>query len=167
MSEDDKPLYDIESYWEQTSGMVGVPVLFYEHSEYRDLKRIVDLRNQKVFFTDRKRVPTSNIIDINKAIPEIRKARIVTQAIRVLDAEKPISMPYVPEKIKVYVEDLGEYLGILYYMDTDDEKSLVPIKRFFRSESKTTFIEVPFDEYHKYKEEHENVDSDAGQTEHD
>ena len=44
---------------------------------------------------------------------------------------KPIKLPYVPETHKVYVQHEKTALGILYFMDTDKERSMVPIKRFF------------------------------------
>ena len=78
-----------------------------------------------------------------------------------MDAEKPITMPYVPEKIKVYIEDLGDILGVLYYMDSDPDKTLVPIKRYFKMEKFQKPEEISFDEYNALKEKIESEVEDG------
>ena len=162
MSEDDKPLYDIESYWELI--YTGKDIFVHKHKQYDQLHRVLYFDKQEVRFVDKQRVPTKNIIDINKAIPEIRKSELIPLILGTIDAAKPISMPYAPEKLKVYIEDLTEYVGILYYMDSDEDKSIVPIKRFFKFDSRSLYQEVPFDEYQKYKEEHEDVNTNTEQA---
>ena len=155
MNEDLKPLYDIESCWEIVRSVDHIDV--FEHKDYRDLVRVIDFNNQTIHFVDRKRIHPVGIIDINKKLPALRKVRIMTLISRVINAEKPISLPYSPEKLKVYIEDKGKYLGILYYMDYEPEKHLVQVKRYFKvtdSDKKgLLFEEVPFDEYYKYEEE--------------
>ncbi len=166
MNEDLKPLYDIESNWEIVNGTDHIQV--FEHKEYRDLVRVIDFRNQTIHFVDRKRIVPGNVIDIDRALPELRKVRLMTQISRVIDAEKPIKMPYIPEKLKVYIDDLGEYLGILYYMDYKPDKHLVQVKRYFKvtyvDKMGLLFKEVPFEEFYIYGEEH-HVDKNAEQTE--
>ena len=166
MNEDLKPLYDIESNWEIVDGTDRIHI--YEHKEYRDLVRVVDFKNETIHFVDRKRIVPGNVIDIDQKLPELRKARLMTQISRVMDAEKPIKMPYLPEKLKVYIEDLGEYFGILYYMDYKPDKHLVQVKRYFKvtdaDKMGLLFKEVPFDEFYKYGEER-HVDKNTEQTE--
>ena len=155
MNEDLKPLYDIESNWDIVDGTDRIHI--YEHKEYRDLVRVVDFKNETIHFVDRRRIVPGNVIDIDQKLPELRKVRLMTQISRVMDAEKPIKLPYIPEKLKVYIEDKGEYLGILYYMDFYPEKHIVEVKRYFKvtdSDNKgLSFKEVPFDEYYKYQED--------------
>ncbi len=154
MNEDNHPLYDIESNWQYKEGYESIQV--FEHKEYKDLLRVIDFGKQTIHFTDRKRIIPEKIIDINKALPHVRKIRLMTLLLRVIDAEKPIKMPYIPEKLKVYIEDLGKCVGILYYMDSDKEKSIIPIKRYFKSdEGNLLFTEVSFDMYNTFKEKQE------------
>ena len=152
MNEDMHPLYDIESYWQLTSG--GPKFQVFEHKEYRDLIRCIDFEHKIIFFSDRKRIEPGKIIDINRNLPEIRKIRIMPLISRVMDAEKIIEMPYLPEKLKVYIEDMDEFIGILYYMDSDEKKTIKPIKRFFKAREGSNFLnydECSFDEYNHYK----------------
>lgn len=156
MNEDLKPCLDIESEWEVSSEYGTRPgIQIFQHKMHKDLLRIVDFKNQAFFFTDRHRVGLNSIIDINKKIEPIRKANLAAFLNRVIDAEKPITMPYVPEKIKVYIEDLGDILGVLYYMDSDPDKTLVPIKRYFKMEHFKKPEEISFDEYNTLKEKME------------
>lgn len=157
MNEDLKPCLDIESEWELAPEFGSRPgVQIYQHKMHKDLLRVIDYGNKTFFFTDRHRVPLNGVIDINKKIELIRKANLARFLTRILDAEKPITMPYVPEKIKVYIEDLGDILGVLYYMDSDPEKTLVPIKRYFKMEHFQKPEEISFDEYNTLKEKMES-----------
>jgi hypothetical protein len=153
-------LEDFEAKWKCIGGADGRNV--YEHTDYEHLLRVIDIPGKTVHFTDRLRVIPKNIIDINRALPDLRKIRITPHILRVIDAEKPITMPYTPEKLKVYVEDLTKYLGILYFMD--ENKDLTRITRFFKASDGLNYVEVSFDEYSKYKEEMENVDSNTEQA---
>lgn len=157
MNEDLKPCLDIESEWEISPEYGNRPgIQIFNHKMHKDLLRIVDFKNQEIHFTDRHRVQLSGVIDINKKIEQIRKANLARFLIRIIDAEKPITMPYTPEKIKVYIEDLGDILGVLYYMDSDPEKTLVPIKRYFKMKYFQTPEEISFDEYNTLKEKMES-----------
>ena len=86
----------------------------------------------------------------------------MTLIIRVIDAEKPIKMPYVPEELKVYIEDLGEYVGVLYYMDSDEKKSVIPIKRYWKHDTGLIFKEVSQDEYVKVRMKEEIINANNG-----
>ena len=158
MNEDLKPCLDIETEWKLSSeyGVSRSDVKIYQHKMHNDLVRVIDYGNKAFFFTDRHRVPLNGVIDINKKIEPIRKANLARFLTRVIDAEKPIEMPYVPEKIKVYIEDLGDILGVLYYMDSDPEKTIVPIKRYFKMEHFQEPEEIPFNEYQALKEKMES-----------
>lgn len=161
MNEDLKPCLDIESEWEISSEYGTRPgIQVFQHKMHKDLLRVIDYRNQAFFFTDKHRVKLSGVIDINKKIEPIRKANLATFLNSVMAAEKPISMPYTPEKIKVYIEDLGDILGVLYYMDSDPEKTLVPIKRYFKMEKFQKPEEISFDEYQTFKEKMESEDKE-------
>lgn len=161
MNEDLKPCLDIESEWEISSEYGTRPgIQIFQHKMHKDLLRIIDYKNEVVYFTDRHRVKLNGIIDINKKIEPIRKAALTTFLNRVMDAEKPITMPYVPEKIKVYIEDLGDILGVLYYMDSDPDKTLVPIKRYFKLKHFQKPEEISFDEYQALKEKMESEDKE-------
>lgn len=161
MNEDLKPCLDIESEWEVSSEYMPKKygLMVYQHKMHRDLIRVIDYKEQTVHFTDRHRVKLNGVIDINKKIEPIRKLNLATFLNRVIDAEKPITMPYTPEKIKVYIEDLGDILGVLYYMDSDPEKTLVPIKRYFKMEHFKKPEEISFDEYNTLKEKMESEDN--------
>lgn len=162
MNEDLKPCLDIESEWELAPEFGSRPgVQIYQHKMHKDLFRVIDYGNKAFFFTDRHRIQLNGVIDINKKIEPIRKANLARFLIRILDAEKPITMPYVPEKIKVYIEDLGDILGVLYYMDSDPEKTIVPIKRYFKMEHFQKPEEIPFTEYQALKEKMESEVEDG------
>lgn len=159
MNEDLKPCLDIESEWEISPEYGTRPGFqIFQHKMHKDLLRVINYKEQTVHFTDRHRVKLSSVIDINKKIEPIRKANLATFLNRVIDAEKPITMPYVPEKIKVYIEDLGDILGVLYYMDSDPDKTLIPIKRYFKMEHFQKPEEISFDEYNTLKEKMESED---------
>lgn len=162
MNEDLKPLYDIESNWELIGGQKGIQV--FEHKEYHHLLRLINYKEQTITFTDRLRLSPERIIDINKSLDFKRKAKLQLLAYRVLDAEKPVTMPYIPEKLKVYVEDLDSYVGILYFMDSDEKKTVKPIKRYFFEdvENRMMFTEVSQDEYINFKMKEEITNADNG-----
>lgn len=161
MNEDLHPLYDIESNWIYSRGEDNIQV--FEHKEYKQLLRVINFKDESIIFTDRMRVTPARVIDINKGklLTLKRKAELMTLIIRVIDAEKPIKMPYVPEELKVYIEDLGEYVGVLYYMDSDEKKTVIPIKRYWKHDTGLIFKEVSQDEYVKVrmKEEFTNVNN--------
>ena len=130
MNEDLKPCYDIASDWElcpmQTPG-----VQLCQHRAYPELFRIIDFKKQSITFKDINRVTPSKVVDIYRPIKMDDKLSILPILLQVLTEEKPISMPYIHEELSTYIQYDGENLGILYYKDTDEDKSIVPIKRFF------------------------------------
>ena len=153
MNEDLKPLYDIQSLWGFPPTVIKDGMIhIYKHKLYPKLYRVIDFEREVVYFNDIGRVDATTIIDINKDIGVFRKNFLVPFTLQMLNELKPIKMPYVPEKIKVYVEDLGGYVGLLYFKDTDEDESLVPIKRYFEVKN-GGFYEVDFESYNKYKEE--------------
>ena len=159
MNEDLKPLYDIESLWEVRFNVPGVMVK-YEHKEYTALTRLVDFKNHRYLFSDFSRVEPENIIDINKNIGMTRKAELQEMALRLINTVKPITMPYLPEKMKVYVEDLGDYVGFLYFRSDREPEDMIPVKKFFKvvRDPVINFFPVTWSEFNSYKEELENVD---------
>lgn len=167
MNEDLKPCLDIESLWELSPDYPRtVRMQIFKHKDYKNLLRIVDFKEQVIIFRDTHRVKIQGVIDINKKLHNLRRANLANFLNRIMDAEKPISMPYVPENIKVYIEDIEkgheEILGVLYYMDSDPEKTIVPIKRYFeRNDRSFKYEEIPFD---KYQEMKERLEEDVDQT---
>ena len=155
MNEDLRPLYDIKSNWRLIEEQRGVQV--YSHTEYSVLLRVIDFNNKMIHFTDRKRIEPGKVLDINKPLTIMDRGRLIIPIIKVMDAEKPIVMPYVPEKLKVYIEDFLDIFAILYYMDSDEEKSIIPVKRYFKRKN-SSYEEISFEEYNKMKEEKESVD---------
>ena len=158
MNEDLKPLYDIESLWEVRFNVPG-RLVKYEHKEYPTLTRFVDFENHKYLFSDFSRVEPENIIDINKNIGMTRKVELQDIALRLVNMAKPITMPYLPEKMKVYVEDLGLYVGFLYFRSDREPENMIPVKKFFKvvRDPVINFMPVTFSEYNSYKEDMENA----------
>ena len=161
MNEDLKPCLDIESEWELSPEYYPPHMQVFVHKKHKGLFRVVDFEKGSYWFTDSDRVLAGKIIDINKDIGIKRKCELMPFISKVIDAEKPIEMPYVPETIKVYIENVGNLLGILYYKSsTDPENSIVAVKRFFMItyDPMTKYTEIPFDEYNRLKEEMGDVD---------
>lgn len=156
MNEDLKPCYDIASDWELLD--LGYPnKQISQHKQCKDLYRILDFKEKTITFSDATRVKPEGIIDINRNIGLERKMTLCPLVIKVMAAEKPISMPYIHEEYKVYIEDIGEAFGILYYKDNDEDESIVPIKRFFKL-LLPLHEEITWTEFNAIKEEKENVD---------
>lgn len=129
MNEDLKPLYDVKSAWELVHAKR--PTAVYKHKECDSLFRIINFNLQEVTFNDTLMVPPANVIDIYRPLALKEKAEIMGIILKVMHEIKPITMPYIHEEYKVYVEKHKEVLGILYFKDNDEEESIVPIKRFF------------------------------------
>lgn len=153
MTEDNRPLYDIEGLWEMDMNIPGM-VIKSHHKEYPHLYRLIDFEAQLYAFTDAKRVTAENIIDINKDIGIARKNLLSFKAMALISFIKPIVMPYKPEIIKVYVEDLGSYVGFLYFRSNLEPDTMVPIKRYFKVIQDPVFnlVEVSPDEFREFKE---------------
>lgn len=159
MNEDLQPCIDIESEWElvDSRGLApDQPIKFYQNKNYESLYRIIDFAKQEVTFTDAKRINVDiGILDINHALSLERKRKLLPILLKVLNEKKPITLPYVHEELKVYIEDLGEVIGFLYFMDNDEDKSLVPVKRFFKvhqAPSSIGFEEISYYNYNEIKE---------------
>lgn len=159
MNEDLQPCIDIESEWElvDSRGLApDQPIKFYQNKNYESLYRIIDFAKQEVTFTDAKRINVDiGILDINHALSLERKRKLLPILLKVLNEKKPITLPYIHEELKVYIEDLGEVIGFLYFMDNDEDKSLVPVKRFFKVHpfpSSTQFEEISYYNYNEIKE---------------
>lgn len=166
MNEDLHPCYDIESDWKLIPSECRPGIQVFSHKDYNPLFRVVNFSKQSVVFTDEERLLPADIIDINKDIGMERKMELNSFLLRILLMEKPISMPYIHERLKAYIEDLGDYLGVLYFMDSDEEKTLVPIKRYFKLTKDPVvlnFQEISHPEYQEkreryFEEEDSNVD---------
>lgn len=158
-NKEEEMLLDIESEWERV-GTTGHSIV-YKHKRCEHFYRVIDIAEMAVIFVDTNRITNDRIIDIDKKLPEERKTELRENLLAsLMAAEKPIEMPYTPEHLKVYIEDLGDVTGVLYYMDCDDDKSLVAIKRFFREDicgDRKLYAEISFDDYQKIKEEKEDV----------
>lgn len=160
MNEDLKPCIDIESEWELIDSRGLDPdhprFKFYQNKNYESLYRIIDFEKQEVTFTDAKRINVGiGILDINHALSLERKRKLLPILLKVLNEKKPITLPYVHEELKVYIEDLDEAVGFLYFMDNDEDKSLVPVKRFFKVNqlpSSTEFEEISYYNYNEIRE---------------
>ncbi len=160
MNEDLKPCIDIESEWELIDSRGLDPdqprFKFYQNKNYESLYRIIDFEKQEVTFTDAKRINVGiGILDINHALSLERKRKLLPILLKVLNEKKPITLPYVHEELKVYIEDLDEAVGFLYFMDNDEDKSLVPVKRFFKvhqAPSSTEFEEISYYNYNEIRE---------------
>lgn len=162
MNEDLKPCYDIESNWELVPEGCGELKQVYRHKDYHDLFRVIDFKKRTIEFRDTMRVTPANVIDIYKNIGLKAKAEIIGLVLRVIHEEKPILMPYAHEELKVFTEYHANTLGILYYKDSDDDKSIVPIRRYFKKikDNSLTFEEISWSEFVKIStdKEAENVD---------
>ena len=130
MSEDLKPLYDIESYW---CGPYSKPgsndICFWTHTEHPGLVRVINHKDKTVYFTDTERVPMENVIDINHPISDELRSEILPIILHSVDTLKPVTMPYAPEVFKVYVECTGDRCCGLLYLRSGDE--MTPIRRYF------------------------------------
>lgn len=149
ISEDDEPLYDIESDWKFFEPLSRNSMLVFRHKDNEEVYRLIDAANQKIHFADAERVTTERIIDINKPLPDIVKAGFLDIVDGIINYLRPISMPYIPEKITVYVETIDNYLGVLYYKVPP--KAVIAIKKFFKKVN-GKYEEISFMEYQEYKE---------------
>ncbi len=148
MTEDARPLYDIESYWEMDDTMTRARVQAYKHKEYPSCYRLVDFANQDISFNDISRV--HKVIDIHSKLDEREVRELMPKILSVINAERPITMPYKPEKLTVYICKFDGVLGILYYkVDTEEEKNVYPVRRYYKMDYDPvlTFIEMNGDEY--------------------
>ena len=131
MNEDLKPCYDIESLWEVAGDISKPDFQVYRHKDCPHLYRLIDFKNKKVEFHDVLYVKPEGVIDINRKLSLKEKAEIMGLILGIMHEIKSITLPYVPETHKVYIQHEKNAFGILYFKDNDEEESMVPIKRFF------------------------------------
>lgn len=103
-----------------------------------------------VSYSDTNRIVCVNIYNSNDQY----HSGLVT---RLINEMKPIKLPYVPEKLKVYCEEFlsdkhvyGDFdtVGVFYMVDADDKS--VDINRFFKeSDNEFGWEEIKRDEYCK------------------
>ncbi len=157
MNEDLKPCYDIESCWERCA-VPDPKMLIARHKECHHLFRIVDFAAQTIKFNDTLYVKPEGIIDIYRPLTDSEKEEIIGLILGIMHKIRPISMPYVPVSYKVYIEYHKKALGVLYFMDVDEDKSIVPIKRFFeiKRDPVLNFTEISWDRFREIAEEDED-----------
>ncbi len=140
MTEDDRPIYDIETDWEPCNSGKDKRI-FFVNKKLPSLFRIVDMANETIIFSDIGRI--IKITDINKVLikeddPETNKLRYASIANKVLDEIVPISMPYKPEHYKCFIEsfpgysDTDDILGILYFKEEFGVQNMIKAYRFYR-----------------------------------
>lgn len=157
MNEDLKPCYDLEGDWEFVpEGYIPGRQVF-RHKGDRNLFRIMDFRSHEVWFSDTMRVKPEDVIDIYRKVSLKEKAEFMPIILKVIDDIKPIKMPYLHEEIKVYIESHKKCIGLLYFKDTDEERSIVPVKRFFeiKRDPVRSFEEITWGEFHDIAESEE------------
>lgn len=160
MNEDLKPCYDIPSLWEETD--ISKPdLVIHRHKDCQHLYRLADFKKHTIEFHDVLYVKPEGVIDINRKLTLKEKAEIMGLILGIMHDMKPITLPYVPEEHKVYIQHEKKAFGVLYFMDNDEEKSIVPIKRFFKinRDPVLSFEEISWSEFREIAEEVEdNVD---------
>ena len=152
VNEDLKPIYDIEADWRPLTSGKEKRIIF-ENSNYPSLCRIIDMEKELIGFTDVERI--DKVVDINKVLvkednPEENWKKYGPIINRMLDNVRPITMPYVPEKLHAYIEcfpgfneDTDDTLGILYFWNKPTkevldenggvlESEMIPCKKYFR-----------------------------------
>ena len=148
-------IFDTNLAWELKSETPERNI--YMHKDLNSLFRMIDFKNERILFSDTGRIYLEGIIDINKPLSNERKTALMPLLLSVINSLKPIEMPYIPEKLKVYIEDIGPAVSFLYYMDSDSEKSLIAVKRYYKviNDPVYDFVEISRDMFEK---ERENVD---------
>ena len=148
MNEDLRPCYDIASDWEFVDAPKGKQI--FRHRNCQSLYRIMDFKAHTVKFTDTERVRPAAVIDIYKKVTLKEKSEMMALILAIMGEEKPISLPYIHEDLKVYIEKHESCVGLLYYKDSDAEESIVPIKRFFeiKREPHLNFEEITWSEFY-------------------
>lgn len=154
-------IQDIEENWEVDQGYVANTSIVFKNKIFPTLYRKIDITNQEISFTDTMRVRPERVIDINKKLSILEKATIIPQIMAVINSVRPIEFPYTPEKLTVYVESEGRYLGILYFRVPP--RGIIPVRKFFFRNSLNGWEEISYTEFRR--EIFENVDSNTEQTE--
>ena len=170
MNEDLKPCYDLYSLWEMDDYSTKSLQSFH-HKVYPNVSRVIDFNLKKVFFVDKERIAEDRIIDINRPLLDYEKKALWIKCQQVMNAEREIEMPYLPEKLTMYVELKGAgpiwYLGILYYKDDTPEKNIIPVKRYFKTDDLLLFNSGLWQEisHDEYMEVTRDVDKNTEQAE--
>lgn len=149
MNEDLKPCYDLESSWEMVPEGCGGGKQVFRHNDDHNLFRVIDFKNKTIVFKDTLRVPPSNVLDIYRDIGLKAKAEIIGLVLKIIDETKPIKMPYVHEELKVFIEYHADTVGILFYKDSDEDHSIIPIKRYFaiKRDPVRSFEEITWEDF--------------------
>lgn len=157
MNEDLKPCYDLASLWEETD-FSKKDIVIHRHKDCQHLYRLADFKKHTIEFHDVLYVKPEGVIDINRKLSLKEKAEIMGLILGIMHEMKPITLPYVPEEHKVYIQHEKKAFGILYFMDNDAEKSMVPIKRFFKinHDPVLSFEEISWSEFREIIEEDED-----------
>lgn len=152
----DMILEDKEEDWVLEEGFKSSDIIFH-HKYYPSLYRRINLRKEEVTFTDTARISMDNIIDVEKKLNIFDKARIMKKVVAAINTVRPISMPYTPETLKVYVLYEDPYLGVMAYKTG---KGVVKVNKFY-----DWLGEIDRSVFFKnIGEEKENVDPNTEQT---
>lgn len=154
-------IQDIEENWEVDSENMQPGCLIFKNKVFTTLYRKIDVVNQTVTFTDTMRVRPERVIDINKKLSILEKATIIPQIMAVINSIRPIEFPYTPEKLTVYVESEGRYLGILYFRVPP--RGIIPVRKFFYRDPLYGWTEISYTKFRR--EIFENVDQNTEQAE--
>lgn len=167
MNEDLKPIYDFESDWVPQNSGKDKRIIF-KNAKYHSLFRVIDVGRSVLTFTDVDRV--HRIRDINKVLSktdneEENKKRFLPIINMIIDEVKPITMPYVPEKLTCFIESFPGYdkniddvLGILYFREDaekEEDRNMIAAKRYFKinpTGMPFKYEEMTFETYDKLKE---------------
>lgn len=163
MNEDDNLVYDIESYWVMDASLTRARQQVFQHNEFKTLYRLVDFNEEIISFNDIARI--DQVIDINRKLLPREVKQLMPKLLSIINAERPITMPYKPEKLTLFIELFDETLGVLYFKDDTAEKNVVAIKRFYKLDWDPVlyFIEISPEEYARrhnayFKKGEDNVD---------
>lgn len=155
------PIQDIEENWEVDPGYVANTSIVFKNKILPTLYRKIDISNQEILFTDTMRVRPERVIDINKKLSILEKGVIIPQIMAVINSIRPIEFPYTPEKLTVYVESEGRYLGILYFRVPP--RGIIPVRKFFYRDELNGWTEITYTKFRR--EIFEDVDSNTEQAE--
>ena len=140
MTEDDRPIYDIELDWEPCNSGRDKRI-FFRNKKLTSLFRIIDMTNETITFSDIDRI--IKITDINKVLvgednPDRNRHRYSSITNKVLDELVLITMPYKQEHYKCFIEtfpgysDTDDILGILYFKEEFGDENMIKAYRFYR-----------------------------------
>lgn len=120
-------LEDKEEDWVREEGFQSSDLIFH-HKYYPSLYRRINLKKGEVTFTDTARINMDDIIDVEKKLNTFEKARIMKNVVAAINTVRPISMPYTPETLKVFILYEDPYLGVMAYKIG---KGVVKVNKFY------------------------------------